>query len=73
MFYTYLWLREDGTPYYVGKGIRNRAYTNWAHGVHKPTEGCRILVQEHPTEKEAFEAEIFLIEHYGRQCNGTGC
>ena len=73
MFYTYLWLREDGTPYYVGKGSGSRAYTSWAHGVHKPAYKNRILVQEFPTEKDAFAAEIFLIAYYGRLDLGTGC
>lgn len=78
MFYTYLWLREDGTPYYVGKGKGMRAYR---HGcpmvdvipewIDKPdTE--RIIVQEFESEKDAFFAEKFLISYYGRKDNGTG-
>jgi hypothetical protein len=66
-FYTYLWLRDDGTPYYVGKGHGKRAYR----------KGCpphdRILVQPHPSEQDAFAAEIFLILYFGRKDLGAGC
>lgn len=68
-FYTYMWLREDGTPYYVGKGMGNRAFR-------KSRKGCpprdRILIQEWSTEEEAYEAEKLLISIYGRKNNGTG-
>jgi hypothetical protein len=71
-YYTYLWLREDGTPYYVGKGSGNRCV-----GPHKrigvaPSED-RILTQEFPSESDAFEAEKFFISLYGRKDLGTGC
>lgn len=72
-FYTYLWLREDGTPYYVGKGIRNRCFVNSSHGVHCPIDKHRILVQSHTSETEALEAEMFLIAYYGRLDTQTGC
>lgn len=72
-FYTYLWLREDGSPYYVGKGFGNRAYTSWSHAVHRPSALSRIILQEFESEKDAFSAEVFLIAYYGRLNTGTGC
>ena len=73
MYYTYLWLRTSGTPYYVGKGSGNRAFISHAHGVHCPASISRILLQQFPCEQDAFEAEKFLIAYYGRQDLGTGC
>lgn len=73
IFYTYLWLREDGTPYYVGKGCRNRALFPYKRRFVRPSERNRILIQEHPTESDAYAAEVFLIAHYGRIDQGTGC
>jgi hypothetical protein len=67
MFYTYLWLRECGTPYYVGKGSGNRAYRKGG-----PKDRACILVQEFLSEEDAFEAEIFLIAYFGRLDNETG-
>ncbi len=73
MFYTYLWLRYDGTPYYVGKGSKDRAFTNCGHLVNRPSTDEFILVQLHESEADAFEAEKFLIAHYGRSDLKTGC
>lgn len=73
MFYTYLWLRYDGTPYYAGKGAGNRAFKTANHYIGKPGDSAQIIVQEFLTEAEAFEAEKFLISFYGRKDLGTGC
>jgi NUMOD3 motif-containing protein len=66
IFYTYVWLRENGTPYYVGKGTQRRAYRRGS----PPRD--RIIVQEWLNESQAFEAEKFLISYYGRKDTGTG-
>jgi|HubBroStandDraft_2_1064218.scaffolds.fasta_scaffold242728_2 hypothetical protein len=73
-YYTYLWLREDHTPYYVGKGHGNRAFTGRRNGGHLPPPIHRenILLQEYPTDADAIAAEIFLIARYGRKDLGTG-
>jgi hypothetical protein len=71
-FYTYLWLREDGTPYYVGKGSGNRAFWRRPADKLQPPTKDRIIVQEWPSEEDAFAAEKFLIEYYGRKDQKSG-
>ncbi len=72
VFYTYLWLREDGDPYYVGKGSGSRAFEQRRHRFPPPPKE-RILIQEFPDEASSFAAEMFLINFYGREdlCTGT--
>jgi hypothetical protein len=75
VFYVYLWLREDGTPYYVGKSKpdrNNRAYSSLGHRVPCPKDISRIIVQDYDSEQEAFDAEIFFIAFFGRIDLGTG-
>jgi hypothetical protein len=70
-FYTYMWLRENGTPYYVGKGHGRRAFEN-RRRVHPPKERARIVIQCWASEQEAFEMEQYYIRLFGRKDNGTG-
>ena len=72
-FYSYLWMRENGTPYYVGKGCGNRAFQSKSHRQHPPKDRSRILIFPMLNEAEAFESEIALIDLFGRKDNGTGC
>lgn len=72
-FYTYMWLREDGTPYYVGKGSGKRAYTSQGHIVHSPKEPECIVIYPAESEADAFETEVTLVWYYGRKDLGTGC
>jgi hypothetical protein len=69
--YTYLYLREDGTPYYVGMGSKDRAFRK--HDRVPVPPALRILIQNFPSREEALVAERFLVSFYGRKDQGTGC
>jgi hypothetical protein len=72
IYYVYQYLRSDGTPYYIGKGYGNRAYSK-AHGVGIPKDKSRIvMIEENMLETDAFSLEIELIAKYGRKDIGTG-
>ena len=70
-FYTYAYLREAGTPYYIGKGKGRRAFST-QHGVNKPTEDRVLFLKTSLTEEEAFRHETYLISVLGRKDLGTG-
>ncbi len=69
-YYVYHYLREDGTPYYVGKGKADRAYK--PHNVPVPPADRIIFVARDLTESQALQLEIENIAFYGRKDNNTG-
>jgi|ERR1022692_1530995 hypothetical protein len=77
MFYTYMYLREDGTPYYVGKGTGYRAYAKHKIGLQhtlcSAPPKSSIVVYPADSEADALKTETALIWYYGRKDAGTGC
>jgi hypothetical protein len=71
-FYTYAYLREDGTPYYIGKGTGRRIDNPSGKSISLPPKGRRIFLKTNLTEEEAFKHEIYLIALYGRKDLRTG-
>ena len=72
-FYTYAYLREDRTPYYIGKGQTHRAYQQKGKPCATPKDKNRIIfLKQNLTEEEAFKHEIYMIAVLGRKDLGTG-
>jgi hypothetical protein len=72
-YYTYAYLREDGTPYYIGKGSGFRMYDDRGKACFKPTDKKRIIVLKYfDLEFDAFKHEIYMISIFGRKDLGTG-
>jgi rubrerythrin len=72
-YYTYAFLREDRTPYYIGKGKGNRAYRRRDKGIKPPKDKSKILIlKQNLTEEESFRHEVYMIAVFGRKDLGTG-
>jgi hypothetical protein len=72
-YYTYAYLREDGTPYYIGKGKGDRIHDTTGRPTTPPKDKSkRIYLKHNLTEEEAFRHEIYMIAIFGRKDNGTG-
>lgn len=67
-FVVYAYVRENGTPYYIGKGRPHRPYTNGGRPCSKPLDKSRIVIlHENIDEQTAFRIEMELIAKYKRK------
>ena len=72
-FYTYAYLREDKTPYYIGKGKGDRIYRKGKGQIKPPKDISRIIfLKQNLTEEQSFRHEIYMISIFGRKDLGTG-
>lgn len=74
MYYTYAYLREDKTPYYIGKGSGDRDYQkhirNNGQNLLPKNKGQILILKRLEIEDEAYKHEQYLIALYGRKCDG---
>lgn len=78
-YYVYAYLRSKdsetakaGTPYYIGKGQKRRAYNQHRDSSMPADRSMIIFLERNLTELGAFALERRMIAWYGRKDLGTG-
>ena len=72
-YYTYCYLREDGTPYYIGSGRGPRIdRRRTGLRVELPPLNRRLKLKQNLTQEESFKHEQYMIDVLGRKDLGTG-
>lgn len=72
-FYVYAYLRQDNTPYYIGKGYHIRAWNQHDRGINPPKDNTKIVIlEQNLSELGSLSIERRMIRWYGRKDLGTG-
>lgn len=72
-YYVYAYMRDNGTPYYIGKGHKERAWHKHDKGTNPPKDKNKIVILENNlTDIGALALERRMIRWYGRKDLGTG-
>lgn len=76
MYYTYAYLREDGTPYYIGKGKERNGRKDRIRarhvGITVPPLHRQLLLKTVDCEFDAYKHEMYMITVFGRKDLRTG-
>ena len=72
-FYVYAYLRPDGSPFYIGKGTKGRAWAPHDHGrVRVPDPSQIVILCEGLTDEQSKDQEKAWVAHFGTRYDRTG-
>jgi hypothetical protein len=76
MYYTYAYLREDKTPYYIGRGKHHSSYKyhrmSQKHTCGIPPQERRLILKDNLSKEQAIKHEEYMISLFGLVWDKTG-
>lgn len=72
IYYVYAYLREDGSPYYIGKGKHKRAWKSHSNITTPKCQSKIVILERNLTEIGALALERRYIRWYGKKIDNTG-
>jgi len=71
IYYIYAYIRDSGTPYYIGRGKKSRAYSKHERSNNidiRPKDKSKIIfLEKNLTKEESINLEKYYISKYGRK------